>query len=307
MTDFQTREMLDVRAERKESGLTWVVRSPRRGQDSPLKRLLVHVALVIAAAIAVFPVVRVFSTALRPGDNPLSTSLNIIPEGASLDAFHRVLFESGLPNWLFNSLVVTLGTAAVGLILAATSAYAFSRFKFRGRSVGLTFLFATQLIPGIMLLVPIYLLAVQLGMVGTYQGLVVAYAVTAVPFSIWILKGYYDTIPVDLEEAALIDGCTEFDAFRRVLLPLSVPALAIVFLFNFLAAWGEYFTASLIIGSSEALLTWPLGLQRFQATFQTQWSDLSASAIIVSIPIVILFVYVSKYLVSGLTLGGVKG
>ena len=136
----------------------------------------------------------------------------------------------------------------------------------------------------------------------------VAYAVTAVPFSIWILKGYYDTIPVDLEEAALIDGCTQFDAFRRVLLPLSVPALAIVFLFNFLAAWGEYFTASLIIGSkSEPLLTWPLGLQRFQATFQTQWADLSASSIIVSIPIVILFVYVSKYLVSGLTLGGVKG
>jgi arabinogalactan oligomer/maltooligosaccharide transport system permease protein len=195
----------------------------------------------------------------------------------------------------------------VGLILAATSAYAFSRHKFRGRGVGLTFLFATQLIPGIMLLVPIYLLAIQFNLVGTYQGLVVAYAVTAVPFSIWILKGYYDTIPIDLEEAALIDGCTQFEAFRRVLLPLSVPALAIVFLFDFLAAWGEYFTASLIIGSSEPLLTWPLGIQRFQATFQTQWADLSASAIIVSVPIVFLFVYVSKYLVSGLTLGGVKG
>ena len=112
---------------------------------------------------------------------------------------------------------------------------------------------------------------------------------------------------MDLEEAARIDGCTEFEAFRKVLLPLSLPALAIVFLFNFLAAWGEYFTASLIIGSSESLLTWPLGIQRFQAQFQTQWADLSASSIIVSVPIVILFVYVSKYLVSGLTLGGVKG
>ncbi len=307
MTDMQVREMLDVREERKEGGLRWLTRAPRRGQDSPIKRVLIHAGLIIAALIAVFPVIRVFSTALRPGDNPLNTSLDIIPKGATLDAFHRVLFDSALPNWLFNSLVVTLGTATVGLILAATSAYAFSRHKFRGRAIGLTFLFATQLIPGIMLLVPIYLLAVQLNLVGTYQGLVVAYAVTAVPFSIWILKGYYDTIPVDLEEAALIDGCTQFDAFRRVLLPLSVPALAIVFLFDFLAAWGEYFTASLIIGSSEPLLTWPLGLQRFQATFQTQWADLSASSIIVSIPIVILFVYVSKYLVSGLTLGGVKG
>ncbi len=158
-----------------------------------------------------------------------------------------------------------------------------------------------------MLLVPIFLLAVNLHLTGTYQGLVIAYAVTAVPFSIWILKGYYDTVPMDLEEAALIDGCSEFEAFRKILLPLSLPALAIVFLFNFLAAWGEYFTARVIIGANESLLTWPLGIQRFQQQFQTQWADLSASAIIVSVPIVILFVYVSKYLVSGLTLGGVKG
>ncbi len=273
----------------------------------PSSGCVIHLGLILAALIAAFPVVRVFSTALRPGNNVLSTSLDIIPKGATLDAFNRVLFDSKLPNWLFNSLAVTLGTAAVGLILAATSAYAFSRYRFRARNLSLTFLFATQLIPGIMLLVPIYLLAIQLHLVGTYQGLVIAYAVTAVPFSIWILRGYYDTVPVELEEAARIDGCTEFQTFWMVLLPLSLPALAIVFLFNFLAAWGEYFTASLIIGSSESLLTWPLGIQRFQAQFTTQWADLSAASIIVSVPIVILFVYISKYLVSGLTLGGVKG
>ncbi len=307
MTDMQLRQMTDVRRQRKDGYLTRLTRSPRRGQDSPIKRVCIHLSLILAALLAAFPVVRVFSTALRPGQNVLSTSLDIIPAGATLDAFNRVLFDSKLPNWLFNSLAVTLGTAAVGLILAATSAYAFSRYRFRARNLSLTFLFATQLIPGIMLLVPIYLLAIQLHLVGTYQGLVVAYAVTAVPFSIWILRGYYDTVPVELEEAARIDGCTEFQTFRLVLLPLSLPALAIVFLFNFLAAWGEYFTASLIIGSSESLLTWPLGIQRFQTQFQTQWADLSAASIIVSVPIVILFVYISKYLVSGLTLGGVKG
>jgi arabinogalactan oligomer/maltooligosaccharide transport system permease protein len=158
-----------------------------------------------------------------------------------------------------------------------------------------------------MLLVPIYLLAVQFDLVSTYRGLVIAYAVTAIPFSVWILKGYYDTVPIDLEEAARIDGCTEFEAFRKVLLPLSLPALAIVFLFNFLAAWGEYFTASVLIGSREDLLTWPLGIQRFQAQFQTQWADLSAASILISIPVVIMFIYTSKYHISGLTLGGVKG
>ncbi|MBX3031281.1 MAG: carbohydrate ABC transporter permease [Chloroflexi bacterium] len=299
--------MLEVREARKERGWHWLTRPPHRGEDPRLKRIGIHIALIVAALIAVFPVIRVFGTALRPGNNLLNPTLEIIPRGATLDAFHHVLFETNLPNWLLNSLAITMGTASVGLILAATSAYAFSRYKFRGRSLGLTFLFATQLIPGIMLLVPIFLLAAQLKLTGTYQGLVIAYSVTAIPFSIWILKGYYDTVPIELEEAARIDGCSEFQAFRKVLLPLSLPALAIVFLFNFLAAWGEFFTARVLIGGREELLTWPLGIQRFQAQFQTQWADLSASAIIVSVPIVILFVYVSRYLVSGLTLGGVKG
>jgi arabinogalactan oligomer/maltooligosaccharide transport system permease protein len=299
--------MLDVRRERKQTGIRRITQAPKRGEDSPVKRLLIHVVLILFALFALFPVIRVFGTALRPGNNLLNPTLDVIPPNATLDAFHNVLFDSSLPNWIVNSLVITTGTALIGLILAATSAYAFSRYKFRARGLGLTFLFATQLIPGIMLLVPIFLLAVNLHLTGTYQGLVIAYAVTAVPFSIWILKGYYDTVPMDLEEAALIDGCSEFEAFRKILLPLSLPALAIVFLFNFLAAWGEYFTARVIIGANESLLTWPLGIQRFQQQFQTQWADLSASAIIVSVPIVILFVYVSKYLVSGLTLGGVKG
>jgi arabinogalactan oligomer/maltooligosaccharide transport system permease protein len=291
----------------KRSLLRRLTVAPARGQDAPVKRALIHLVLLFASLIAVFPVIRVFGTALRPGNNLLDPHFSIIPQGATLDAFGQVIFESGLPQWLFNSLVITLGTAAVGLIMSATSAYAFSRFKFRGRGLSLTFLFATQLIPGIMLLVPIYLLAVQLDLVSTYRGLVIAYSVTSIPFSIWILKGYYDTVPIDLEEAALIDGCSQLQAFWKILLPLSLPALAIVFLFNFLAAWGEYFTASVLIGSKEELLTWTLGVARFQGQFQTQWNELSAAAIIVSLPVVILFVYTSKYLVSGLTLGGVKG
>ena len=146
MTDIQVREMLDVRSERKATGLGWLTRSPRRGADSPVKRVLIHTGLIVAAAIAAFPVVRVFSTALRPGDNPLNTIWISSRKGPPWT--RSTVFDSGLPNWLFNSLVVTLGTATVGLILAATSAYAFSRHKFRGRALGLTFLFATQLIPG---------------------------------------------------------------------------------------------------------------------------------------------------------------
>src|SRR3990170_1027783 len=154
---------------------------------------------------------------------------------------------------------------------------------------------------------PIFILAVQLDLTGTYRGLVIAYSVTSVPFSIWILKGYYDTVPIELEEAARIDGASQLGAFWRILLPLSAPALAIVFLFNFLAAWNEFVLARVLIGSTTELFTWPLGILRFQAQFQTQWGDLAAASILVSIPIVALFLYSSKWLISGVTLGGVKG
>ena len=277
-------------------------------QDKPLKRLVIHLLLALAALIAFFPILRVFSVALRPGNKLMDRNFTLIPENASLDAFVNVLTDpdSDLTLWLFNSLVVTIGTATIGVIIAATSAYAFSRYKFPGRGIGLTTLLATQLIPAAMLLVPIYILAVQLKLTNSYVGLVIGLSVTAVPFSIWILKGYYDTVPIELEEAARIDGCSQLEAFYRVLLPLSTPALAIVFLFNFLAAWNDYFLARVLI-SKEALLVWPLGLQRYQAQFTTQWNELAAASIIISIPVVLLFLYSSKWLVSGVTAGGVKG
>jgi len=276
-------------------------------RDSFQKRLVIHGVLMIASLMAAFPIVRVLSIALRPTNALLEREFRLIPEHATLDSFGHVINGTSLPQWLFNSLIITVGTSLVGLVFAATSAYAFSRYKFPGRGVGLTALLATQLIPATMLLVPIFILAVQLDLTGTYRGLVIAYSVTSVPFSIWILKGYYDTVPIELEEAARIDGASQLGAFWRILLPLSAPALAIVFLFNFLAAWNEFVLARVLIGSTTELFTWPLGILRFQAQFQTQWGDLAAASILVSIPIVALFLYSSKWLISGVTLGGVKG
>lgn len=276
-------------------------------EDSPFKRFLIHLALILSCALAVYPVLRIVSVSLRPGDRLLSTSLAIIPPDATLQAYKTVLFDKAFPVWVWNSLAITTATAITGVILAATSAYAFSRWKFIGRGPGLVFLLTTQMLPAPMMMVPIYILAIKLGLTQTYRGLIMAYSVTSVPFSIWILKGYYDTIPHELEEAALIDGVSPLSAFWRIILPLSTPALAIVFLFSFMAAWSDYLLARVMIASERPLWTWVLGVRDFQGQFQTQWGLFSAASVLVMIPAMALFLYSSKWLISGLTLGSVKG
>jgi arabinogalactan oligomer/maltooligosaccharide transport system permease protein len=274
--------------------------------DSKFKRLIIHLILIGYCLISIYPLLRIFSVSLRPGNRVLSTDLSIIPPDATLENYKKVIDE-GLLQWIWNSLAVTITTSIVGVIIAATSAYAFSRYKFKGRTTLLIYLLTTQMIPTAMLMVPIYILAIKLGLIGTYRGLVIAYSVTSVPFSIWILKGYYDTIPTELEEAAIIDGASPLQAFLKIILPLSTPALSITFLFNFSQAWNEFLIARVILGSNEAILTWPLGLNRLMGQYLVQWGQYNAGAIMVSIPVMILFMAMSKYMISGLTLGSVKG
>lgn len=281
--------------------------------DSPFKRLVIHLVLILACVVAVYPISRIVSISLRPGDRLLSTDMRIIPQDATLESYRLILFgdpvtqrASNFLLWLWNSLVITVLTAIIGVILSASAAYAFSRFKFPGRGPGLIFLLATQMIPAGMLLLPLYLMLVRLQLINTYLGLIIAYSVSAVPFSIWILKGYFDTIPIDLEEAARIDGTSHLGAFYRIILPLSTPSLAIVFLFNFMSGWSEYLVARVVL-QKETMYTWPLGLWTFAGQYTLAAGRFAAASILIAVPAMALFLYSSKWLVSGLTLGGVKG
>jgi arabinogalactan oligomer/maltooligosaccharide transport system permease protein len=273
---------------------------------SPARAIVTHLLLWVAVVIAIFPVSRIVTISLRPGNRLLSSDLSIIPPDATFDNFVRVFSEKPFLQWIYNSLVITVTTSLIGVILASTAAYAFSRFKFPGRKSGLLFLMMTQMIPAAMLILPIYLILTQLELLNTYAGMVIAYSVTTLPFSIWVLKGYFDSVPRSLEESARIDGCTELGAFYRILLPLSTPALAIVFLFNFTQAWNEYIIASTVI-QNPGLRTWPLGLYELQGNFNSEWGMFSAGSVVISIPVIALFLYSSKYMVSGLTIGGSKG
>lgn len=281
--------------------------------DSGFKRLLIHLTLIFACIIAVYPILRIFTISIRPGDRLLSTDLSIIPKGATLNSYRLVLFgdpatgrKSDFFLWLWNSLMITVTTATIGVILSASAAYAFSRFKFPGRGPGLIFLLTTQMIPAGMLLLPLYMMLTRLQLINTYLGLIIAYSVSAVPFSIWILKGYFDTIPLDLEEAALIDGTSRLGAFYRVILPLSTPALAIAFLFNFTSGWSEYLVARVVLQKAP-MYTWPLGLWTYAGQFTVAAGRFAAASMLLALPSMALFLYSSKWLVSGLTLGGVKG
>lgn len=281
--------------------------------DSPFKTLLIHATLIISCVIAVYPAMRVVTISLRPNDTLLTTDLRIIPENATLDNYKEVLFGAPEKNrdsdfflWIWNSFSVVAVTSILSVILAAISAYAFSRFKFPGRAAGLVFLLTTQMIPAGMLLLPLFIMIAKLKMINTSLGLIIAYAVTSVPLTIWTLKGYYDTIPVDLEEAALIDGASRFTVFTKIILPLSTPALAIAFLFSFMGGWSEYLVARVVLQKNE-IFTWPLGIFTFAQQFTVSWGQFAAASVLIAIPVMALFLYSSKWLISGLTLGSVKG
>jgi arabinogalactan oligomer / maltooligosaccharide transport system permease protein len=264
-----------------------------------------HLVLCIFVVVSIYPALNVFSISLRPGNQLRSTDLAIIPENWTFDSYRQLFTEQPFLTWLWNSLLVSSVVTLSGVCLASIGGYAFSRFRFVGRGAAMVAILTTQMFPATMLLLPIYILIAKLHLVDTFLGLLVFYTATALPFCVWQMKGFYDTISPSLEEAARIDGCTRFQAFRRVTLPLAVPGLVITALFSFMAAWSEYIVAAQVL-QERALFTLPLGLKSFQASLSSQWGLYAASSILVSIPVVIVFLGLNRYLVSGLTLGSVK-
>ena len=266
----------------------------------------VHLLLAIGCLVSAFPLLRVIGVSLKPGDRLFSTEMELIPKEVTLANYVEVFTGTGFFTWLFNSLVITVLTAGIGVSLAATAAYALSRYKFPLRTSILIFLMATQMIPVIVLLLPLYFILKRLELIDTYAGVIAAYSVTTLPFCVWLLKGYFDTVPRSLEEAAQVDGLTVVGAFWKVVLPLSTPSLAIAMLYSLTQAWNEYIVARVVLQSSE-LYTWPLGLFELQGDFSARWGLFAAASVAVTLPVMGVFLYSSRWLLSGLTLGGVKG
>ncbi len=270
-----------------------------------------HALLSLASVFALYPVLWVVKIALS-GSQQLDSSPSPIPRVFSLSNFTKVagaMDDAG--HWLFgrqlfNSLAVSVATTVVGLVLACTAAYAFSRFRFPGREAGLGALLLTQVFPSVVMMIPLYLVLKSAHLLNSLSGLVVVYASTSVPFSTWMLKGYFDTIPREMEESAYVDGASRWTTFVRVVLPLARPALVVTALFSFMTAWNEFILAATLMNDA-TLFTLPVALQRYVGEFQTDWGSFAAGAVFTSLPVMVLFYALQKHLVGGLTTGGVKG
>jgi arabinogalactan oligomer/maltooligosaccharide transport system permease protein len=273
--------------------------------------VLSHVFLIVTSAVVLYPVLWVVRMALTDSQS-FAMGLSPIPEDPSLQNFIDVVGRTDLNGrWVFgyqlwNSVVISVTTALVGVLLATTAAYAFSRFTFPGKNLGMQSLLVTQMFPGTMMMIPLYLILDVTGLLDQRLGLILVYSTTSIPFSTWMLKGYFDTIPKDLEEAARMDGASTLRIFFQIILPLARPAIAITALFSFMTAWNEFILAAKFM-NAETSYTLPVVLQGYVGAKSTAWGHFAAGAILVSTPVMALFFFLQKHLVEGLTAGSVKG
>ncbi len=265
----------------------------------------IHAMLLVATLIALFPVLWVLASSFKPANRILASEIRFI-DRPTLDNYVRVLTQTDFPTWFMNSLITAGFTMLFGVFMAATAGYALSRFNFPGRrSLMWTFL-VTQMFPVAILIVPIYTIMANLGLINTLTSLVIAYCTVAVPFCTWMLKGYYDTIPRELDEAAALDGLGPFATFYRVILPLARPGLAVTMFYTFLTAWGEVAYATAFLQTDDKF-TLGYGLQTFVPQFNQRWEYLTPAAILITIPAALIFLLAQRHLVSGLAAGATKG
>lgn len=297
-----------IKIQKREEVKTGVL---RRRLQSGLGLSVIYLFLIVMTIFALFPIYYVVQASLAGGQNLYTTDLHLLPAHPTLDNYVYAFTQEPILAWLGNTFLVSGLATAIGLVFSMTGAYALSRFRFKGREVTLNLLLALQAFPGLLAITAYYYLLQYLNLLNTAPllGLALVHAAGALVFSCWNIKGYFDTLPVELEQAALIDGATHTQAFWRVTLPLAIPALAASALFIFVGGWSEFALANYILNSNDtgSNLTFMLGLYRLQGDFRTPWGYFAATSVIISLPLTILFLYAQRFFKSGLTIGSVKG
>lgn len=266
--------------------------------------------LFLLLLFSILPMLWMLITSVKSQFAAIQYPPEFIPANPTLEQYYRLLSptsEVGVQflRYLWNSIFVSTLTTVFGVAVAVPAAYAFARFRFPGRNALFFSVLFRNMFPAVVFLMPLFIMMRWMGLVNTHASLIITYLTFGLPLSIWLLKGFYDNIPVELEQAARIDGCTRFQAFLLVVMPLSAPGIIATAIYSFITAWNEYVYALTFLNSDQKL-TLPVGLQRFFTEYATNWPGLMAASFIMSVPVVIMFLVLQKYFVRALTEGAVK-
>jgi multiple sugar transport system permease protein len=289
----------------------------RKGRN-PINMLVIYSLLAVLVVFAACPMAWMFSTSIKPRTDIFKMPPQWIPENATFSHYQRIFFptpEDAITTtsqtakqfglYFGNSVLISIVSSVLAVIVAAPAAYAFSRFSFPGKNAAYFGILVRNMFPLLVFLVPIFFLWTTLRLRNTYPGLIIAYLTFSLPLSIWLLKGFYDSIPPELERAARVDGCSRFGAFWRIILPLTTPGLAATAIYSFIQAWNEYAFA-LHLTDTSVMRTLPVGLTYFFTENTADWPGLMASALFISIPVVVVFLLLQRFFVSAITAGAVK-
>lgn len=265
-----------------------------------LNRLLVYVFLILYTLLVLVPVIIILSASLDPGGLP-----RLIPERVTIEHYQRILANPQLVQGLINSFIVGIGSTVLSVVISALAGYAFSRYHFRGQRVLMAIILGIFMIPVSVNIIPLYVMLQRLGWLNTYQGLIIPYQALILPLNVWLLKNFFDTIPLDLEEAALVDGANRWTAFWRVTLPLTWPGLAVASIFAFRFAWNDFVFAATFT-STAGQRTWQAVLYTFLGAQRSDWGLLTAGVVIGMVPVALMFIFFQRQFIEGLTIGAVK-
>lgn len=274
-----------------------------------MRRRALPVTYALAAAcvvVAVMPFAWMLLSSIKSQPDLFTVPPHWLPTNPTWASYAKVLFRSNIPRYFINSCVIALGSTALALVLAIGAAYGFARFRFAGKRVLQSAILVSQLLPTATIIVPLYVALSSFGLVNTYFGLILVYLIITLPLCVWMLIGYFRAIPIDLEEAALIDGASRLTILIRVLLPLSIPGLVAVVIYSFVATWNEFIFA-LVFASDSSVKTLPIGLSEFSSEFNTDWGAVMAASAVMTVPIAVLFLAMQKLFIGGLTAGATKG
>lgn len=268
--------------------------------------ILHRLAILAYVVFALFPLYWLLKVAVTPNDLLYSEGVRMWPSRTSFEHFGFVLAHSEFPRFFMNSVIVAGSTALTVTVVASAAGYAMSRFAFRGKYWITGLMLLTQMFPLVMLIAPMFKMLSPLGLTNSLTGLVVVYTAFNVPFATFLMQSFFDGIPKDLEEAAMIDGATRFTALRQIILPLTLPGIAATLGFVFTAAWSELLFALMLISGNKSA-TFPVGLLSFVSKFSVDFGQMMAAGVLALIPAALFFLLIQRYLVQGLTAGAVKG